>query len=794
MSKCIIAGSSNNFALGPNHEDTTPSDLILPQNLSIKFVALGPKHGHIVDSNNSLFSWGRGSKYRLGTGDQKDLKVPTLVNATNQNFEISMIVAGKSFGAVLGVNGLIVVWGGSFWSVPDYLICHKRITYISCGGNSILAAAYDGSVILFDRPLERENIKIPNERVVITACGTAHYLVLTDTGNVYGWGKKNACGFPEDVKTPTLIVKLANRVNAIYASYDNSWFIDKDGMIYRCGNNNKGCLGNENSEVIKMPKRLRFPKGLKVKQIACGKNFTLILTSEGSAFAAGSCQNGKTAIHKSNYNNNKTFQKCELGINSNLTQVACSKLNSAFVVNGIFDPETFHLSLSYKTFPINSLPSYYILKGYETKLLDPNSPFLQRCGLKANDIVRNENGELAKILGATKEGLIFMVKENMTFESISSTNVDAILFNLQLIERSGHNLLSIPFEQERIVQIDISPKELFNIGGVKYGDVLLDKSTIIGTRGQRLYCMTGESIIKEINPTNLTVIKREKKSVAMVDFVDSITRVVEINDADDSLRIDNVYGTGIYIGKSYIYFCYFFTQDFGLARYLDHLCPIVRSSNKYIEAYTIDNKQIELSIYRYKSLFTFDFVTTPKGYGCISGFYRNGENVEVAVLLENNSGYRGLVTLFPSESVIPLARLFAPLIIDSMSANSYDFYHFKILPGDEIEIDQNIYMIRGTKNNKVYGELLSKTSNNIYELDYKNGRVIKRHLYAGILIDKEGNKIGYSSQFSSYQQFLNAQQRTKEGLILELYDHSSYTQKDNHNNIFIKNFNLPKIH
>ena len=91
MSKCIIAGSSNNFALGPNHEDTTPSDLILPQNLSIKFVALGPKHGHIVDSNNSLFSWGRGSKYRLGTGDQKDLKVPTLVNATNQNFEISFL-------------------------------------------------------------------------------------------------------------------------------------------------------------------------------------------------------------------------------------------------------------------------------------------------------------------------------------------------------------------------------------------------------------------------------------------------------------------------------------------------------------------------------------------------------------------------------------------------------------------------------------------------------------------------------------------------------------------------------
>lgn len=67
-----------------------------------------------------------------------------------------------------------------------------------------------------------------------------------------------------------------------------------DGEIYTWGNGKAGALGHGENSDVPMPKKV---EGLeKVKQIACGSDYTIALDSDGKVFAFGNNGYGQLGI------------------------------------------------------------------------------------------------------------------------------------------------------------------------------------------------------------------------------------------------------------------------------------------------------------------------------------------------------------------------------------------------------------------------------------------------------------------------------------------------------------------
>ena len=93
--------------------------------------------------------------------------------------------------------------------------------------------------------------------VTAIACGGSHSAALTSNCDVYAWGNM-----------------------FIFVRTTIHYFIFK-------GNNSFGQLGIGNCTHQTMPVQVKLPKGVQIKQIACGMNHTLMLTSNGDIYATG---------------------------------------------------------------------------------------------------------------------------------------------------------------------------------------------------------------------------------------------------------------------------------------------------------------------------------------------------------------------------------------------------------------------------------------------------------------------------------------------------------------------------
>ncbi|OHT13005.1 hypothetical protein TRFO_03397 [Tritrichomonas foetus] len=843
--KCITSGSHDGFRIGrPDLENNKPGPIPLPENCLIKLVALGWKHGHIIINDNQMYSWGSGKSYRLGTGNKTDSEIPIHVTTIPPKFEFRMIAAGDAFGAAISMSGQLIAWGSKFAHKPTLFSLPATATYLACGHSSILCALSNGTVQQIIGRDRTQNITLLNETAIMTAAGSNHFLVLTSSGNVYSWGCADASGFPYESSVPTLLNKtncFTSQIAAIFAYQDNSWFIDKQNNVYRCGKNEEGCLGSGNTDYIKTPTLLNYNfDNKKVIQIACGDNFTIILTEEGVAYAAGSCKECRSAISSEYFDDHKIFHRCTNAIEPGITQVACGCYSAAFVIGGDLPPNIQYFYKSFRDYPIPAPDSSLFLEKGNVITVSSDTSSVERCGLKIEDIIKFEDGTLAKIVAVAanknsnnkngnkaendeiaegnnkvSDGTIIAITEKISYRAFSSLNYEAVLFHYELVERPGHNLSPIPLYQDKIVQLDISDEELFKFRGLKFGDVLQDGSTIVGARGPHLYSLSSDKkSVHEILTSDCTFIKRNTIKVELYQFVDGETRIVEICDENEKnkLRFDHIYGSGIFIGKVHKYYCYQFASDFGLSRLIDHECPIVReaisipknenqpnSSICTLNAFSTDLCSITLSILPMlsgsNSLYPYDFVFTPKGPGCLAGFY----NDQVAVYLENSKGFVGCVTLFNENEVIPKARLFAPLKINDMSANSVDFIHSHFLPGDEVEIDNQTFLIVGIKDNKLYcqnkinhSDCMSCADENLVEVDEKRAKLVFRHLYADAY-RKCGKKIcGCSSQFAQDMASIKHGQILPKGKVVGLYSHTTLLLNDN-GNCVLSGFDLPKI-
>jgi alpha-tubulin suppressor-like RCC1 family protein len=178
-----------------------------------------------VGEAGELFSWGKGSDWCLGHGDEQDQPSPTEVEAL-QGVRASSVAVGGQHVLALSEDGLVYRWGEDV------------------RGN-----------IYGDHFVERELLPEPVEALRgvrvggIAAAGNRFYAV-SDAGEVWAWGS-DVAGSPPLGHGETTFSSLPKpieslrgiKVDAVAAGIDHTLAWAGDGSVYGWGANSNGALG-----------------------------------------------------------------------------------------------------------------------------------------------------------------------------------------------------------------------------------------------------------------------------------------------------------------------------------------------------------------------------------------------------------------------------------------------------------------------------------------------------------------------------------------------------------------------
>ncbi|KAF8877955.1 regulator of chromosome condensation 1/beta-lactamase-inhibitor protein II [Mucidula mucida] len=282
------AGGSGQLGLGPDVVDEVARPRLHSKfTEGIQCLAAGGMHSLLIDRNGQLWSWGSNDDLALGrrTENVPDME-PDELEATPLPVEgLSDVIAvdadaGDCMSVVLGSQGEIRVWG----------------TF----------RAEDGSTSFDGDPTHPPKVLVPQiypalarHRICQVKCGASHILALTTDGHVFTWGfgLRGQLGRMEHHATTSLTPETLSlgRIVLIGAGANQSFAVDKDGVVFAWGLNHMHQLGlNSNEESVLMPTAIgplnpRHHGGAKVIAIECGEFHTLFLLSNGELWGCGRC-------------------------------------------------------------------------------------------------------------------------------------------------------------------------------------------------------------------------------------------------------------------------------------------------------------------------------------------------------------------------------------------------------------------------------------------------------------------------------------------------------------------------
>lgn len=230
-------------------------------------------------TNGTLWAWGAGETFALGTGKAENSAVPIQVGTDNDWKEASI---GNSHVLALKNDGSL--WG---WGFAPY-----------------------GQLLN-----DATSVKVPTRLSTDTwahvkAIDNASYGIKAD-GTLWAWGdnQRNLLGLDlnmdevENENDGTLAnVKVPTQITAITAPVTQISGCEKarvalvEGKIYTWGDNSNGALGNGKGQALEVgsgqyqykPTEITLPESVVPTFISCGQLFTTLIDTEGALYGWGS--------------------------------------------------------------------------------------------------------------------------------------------------------------------------------------------------------------------------------------------------------------------------------------------------------------------------------------------------------------------------------------------------------------------------------------------------------------------------------------------------------------------------
>ena len=236
-------------------------------------IAVGQGHSMFLDINGIIWVCGSNEYGQLGLGHTENItqtekiqEIPTIQSVSSANF-----------------HSVFIDIDGYAWT---------------CGKNE------SGQLGLGDFNNRSQPEKIQNlSKIQAVSAGYSHSLFLDVEGNVWVCGKNiyGQLGLGEDCSPRTLAEQITDipKIQSIFAGFNHSLFLDVDGCVWACGNNGNGRLGLESSSstaTISYNKPEKIQNIPAIQSIAVGWVHSVFLDVDGNIWVCGNNEYGQLGL------------------------------------------------------------------------------------------------------------------------------------------------------------------------------------------------------------------------------------------------------------------------------------------------------------------------------------------------------------------------------------------------------------------------------------------------------------------------------------------------------------------
>jgi len=305
------------------HAIVPPTLVPSMQGRRIVSVTTSGEHCLALSTEGEVYSWGDGTDGSLGHADGGARAVPSRIESLSR---IESIAAGTGLTAALtsaAVDevGRLFTWGRAKYdfdaTMPNGLgyaldsqtwfqLTPKRVEALSqdcvvgvaLGLGSTLAVTDAGAIFSFGSshdgvlghgspeaqvlPRRIEALTQTGRRFVAVAAGEAHALVLTEEGELYGWGHECANGHGREERTPRRVAALiGQRVKLVNAGPDASCAVTEKGELFTWSDDGSNYnLGHGVDTPQSTPRRVEALSRARVAAVAIGGYHTLAVDED----------------------------------------------------------------------------------------------------------------------------------------------------------------------------------------------------------------------------------------------------------------------------------------------------------------------------------------------------------------------------------------------------------------------------------------------------------------------------------------------------------------------------------
>lgn len=253
-------------------------------------VSAGTYHSMLVNASGTAYAFGDGASGQLGLGGPACAMVPSRLHLL-EGHRVVQAAAGDEFTIALTDKGHVYAAGSGH---SGQLGFDPRATGAAGG-----SAAVDANVMGM--------VRVPSlrhHRALQVAAGSDHSLVLTDTGDVLGFGlsQSGQLGRRQTTRTPYVPKRIPcparMRVVQIAAGAEHSVLLSDLGTVYTLGNGLFGRLGHGSQVSVSVPKRVDAlaMHGVTVVAVASGSEHVMALSGDGALYTWGSGQCGRLGL------------------------------------------------------------------------------------------------------------------------------------------------------------------------------------------------------------------------------------------------------------------------------------------------------------------------------------------------------------------------------------------------------------------------------------------------------------------------------------------------------------------
>ncbi|XP_063909178.1 serine/threonine-protein kinase Nek8 isoform X2 [Zophobas morio] len=159
---------------------------------------------------------------------------------------------------------------------------------------SILYKIYDFGIDQKVIPQE-----LPHKTILDFSVSCTHYIVVVSDHNVYTWGENTygELALNDGIRNRAFAMLVnslrGKRIVKCAAGKGFSIFLNKEGIVFSCGDGQGGCLGHGDWNSLQTPKIIDSLGNVNITQIRCGDEHVVALSTDGKVFTWGSSKNGQ---------------------------------------------------------------------------------------------------------------------------------------------------------------------------------------------------------------------------------------------------------------------------------------------------------------------------------------------------------------------------------------------------------------------------------------------------------------------------------------------------------------------